>query len=367
MKKAFFAGIVALLALTMVTCDLFSPEGDKADIVYDANGNPWGVNLKFGDDSIDSIGRALIKTNALTYTNYYEVAFMYDGKVYRTSWRKGQTGRIAVPFGDYFSVAPAAGASPVPTGNTGAAILFAGTYANRDLLAVGKLAKINETAVTTTAVIDSATTKVTFALDALENEIKTAAGSTFTVTTTGFTGTPADVIVKIDNVESKIPLFPVKPGTAGTPATNTATWTITCPNSAGVIIKEAGTLDTVGILTDAPIPGLLIDNTGITPASGAVPSPAAFTLSFDVPDGDGLGWLAIDIPVCALVIAPDTSPGIWHIRGGLKNYEFDQGENFGYPNAFNPTVGNNSLGGGLLIGTKVFTGIIEIYTSGPTP
>jgi hypothetical protein len=350
MKKAFFAGIVALLALTMITCDLFPPAGTGSsnNIKYDTDGTPL-VNLTIGTGSA---GRALTAANAETYTDFYEVVFKGpNGKIFRATWRAGQKGRIAVPFGDYAATDPTAADNSDPDDLKGAAILFAGRNNDRTLLGVGKLTHINEATGTT---IDSATTSVTFTLEALENDIKAASGGSFEVTTSG-AGTPANVNVKSALGTITIPLFPVVAGTGGTAADNEATWTVTCNTGAdGVIIKGLGSVESVGIYTDAAGGfkiGAHSSDPLIDPSSGTLDAVSGeFTLSFSVPDTEGLSSLFIDIPVCALDTTSTTFPETWHIRGGLKNFDYDEG--------ITPAPG--SLGGAILIGTTAHSGTFEV-------
>jgi len=330
MKKAFFAGFVVLLALALITCDVFPPS-DKGPKLVKVDGLD-GVELSI---EIGRSGRALTGPNAEIYTDFYEVTFKGpNDKIYRATWRAGQKGRIAVPFGDYTGTDPS-------TPGTPAAIIFAGKYSDHTLLGVGKLTSVNSIA---GATINSQTTSVTFTLEPLENEIKES-GGTFEVTTSG-AATPNDVKIKSDGRTITIPLFPVVKDDD-----NTAMWSITCPNDDGVFILDEGTLDSVGILTDAPIAGFKVSTIAgaVTPDSNTINAASGeFILAFHVPDKEGLSSLFIDIPVCALEPDPDTFPEIWHIRGGLKNYDFDEGST------------ENSLGGAILIGTQAFAGPFEL-------
>jgi len=168
MKKALFALAAVLFALTVVTCNVDTPEENGSNIVY-KDGKPWGVELSIRDGNIS---RSMTEDIAKLYVNYYEVAFLSDGEpARRTQWRRGETGKLEVPFGDYSGVDPSA-----VTGTTGAAILFAGY--NRTLLAVGKLSPA-------TANITANTTSVTFELTPLVAVVKGANDSAFQITTSG--------------------------------------------------------------------------------------------------------------------------------------------------------------------------------------
>jgi len=179
MKKAFFAGIVVLLALTIITCEGFSPNdtggGESAKIVY-KDGQPWGVELAI---NTGGASRAMTDNIAKGWVNYYEVAFMYNDVIYRAKWRLGSVGRIAVPFGNYDTADPANGDSVAALAGKGAAILFAGRFDSKTLLAVGNLTGVTGGSGTT---IDAATTGVTFTLTALTTDVKADFDSSFQIT-----------------------------------------------------------------------------------------------------------------------------------------------------------------------------------------
>jgi len=219
MKKAIFAGFAVLLALAMITCDLFPPVsnkdggGDKPDVVY-KDGKPWGVNLTINTGSTN---RAMTDAIAKGWVNYYEVAFMYGTTIYRAKWRLGEVGRIAVPFGDYTSVDP----DDVAPG-IGAAILLAGRYDSKTLLAVGNL---TTSAPGGTPDIDANTTSVTFTLTALTTDVKAEIDSTFQITTLGYETT------------NFVPTSGSWTSAGTATGANTAT-TITVSSSAGLAGKE---------------------------------------------------------------------------------------------------------------------------------
>jgi len=131
------------------------------------------VHLSIGVGN-DPTSRALTADLAKSLVDYYEVAFKdpgYNGttntKIYRTAWNYAKTGRIAVPAGDY-------------TG-AGKAVLFAGRYNDKTLYAVGIITAVDSTS--GTADIKPTTTKVTFTLSPLLNDINgDPATSTFLIT-----------------------------------------------------------------------------------------------------------------------------------------------------------------------------------------
>jgi len=408
MKKAIFAGFAVLLALALVTCEVFETAEEEAatgsNIVYDENGNPWGVNLAIGGTT----GRALTLNNAVLYTDYYEVAFYYQGSVYRTTWDKDDVGRLVVPFGTYDHVGVddpldvSATKDDVIDGIKGAAILFAGTKADKTLLAVGKLKTADQT-------ISVTTTRVTFDLISLKNDINLnisdftdtpviPGNTTFEITTTSFVTLPGSPVIANPTAAPKllpvlgtnIPFFPVEadfgdPDATPTPIPaapkiNTATWSITPasnPYKAGIrlVMPTASTYEArlvpAGFPTKIPdYSGLLITAAQIVPdldttplignlATGAqFPTTDIFSLTFTVAPQKGLAWLSVDIPVYALddAVSPfGVKAETWHIRGGENFTRFDAG------------IATESRGGRILIGTITPAAIIEVVAGAIAP
>jgi len=309
MKKAFFALLAVLFTLTVVTCDINPPaEQGKANIIYDENDQPWGVNLTISAGTDD---RAMTAGIAKLMVNYYEVAFKSGSQIYRTSWRAGETGKLAVPFGDYDTADPSAADS---------AIIFAGRYETKTLLAVGLL---------TSGPIDSDAANVTFTLTPLTTDVSTS----FEITD-GPDAPPYSSTI-VHNGDT-IPLFYVKPNT-----TNEATLTIGGISSCGDgIFIQTPSLSTSSVTSSSGL-GFTLGTPVISPATGAV-STGVFEFALDVPAiaapaTSGLSSLSFDIPVRAL---DQGSGDIWHILGGFKNAEFDLGAT------------THSLGGTLLFATE---------------
>jgi len=180
MKKAIFAGFAVLLALALVTCDAFPPaeeSGEKPDVVYDENGVPWAVNLTVKIAGNTNGARSMTSVHDEEWSNYFEVAFLDSatGKYYTAKWRGLEPGRIMVPINDYPEIDPsnAAGDS--------SAILFAGQYATKSLLGVGRLTKVNGQ---TSTEITASTTNVTFELVPLNADVKASNTSSFQITKT---------------------------------------------------------------------------------------------------------------------------------------------------------------------------------------
>jgi len=183
MKRAIFAGCAVLLALALVTCDAFPPavkdgEDSKPELVTLDNGLP-GVYLTI--KVADNAGRSMTTAHAKEWTNYYEVAFLdKKGNIWRAKWRGLESGRIAVPFGDYGDVDPSVNPGTPTTPGTPAAIMFAGRYETKSLLAVGKLTQVNTDVGITE--INADTTSVTFTLIPLNADVKADPDSSFAIT-----------------------------------------------------------------------------------------------------------------------------------------------------------------------------------------
>ena len=415
MKKTLFAVVTVLLALVIVTCDLFPPpaeKGNNSNVVYDENGAPWGVNLTIKTNR--GIGRSMSGPHAETWTDYYEVVFLYDSQTYRARWREGDTGRIAVPFGVYSETDPTSAilaTHTIPASRVGAAIMFAGQFETRTLLAVGNLTLVNTSPNGTGVLIDNTTTSVTFTLTPLVADVKAAINSSFQITETNFEtasviGTFPTVKYKVNGKDEDIPIFEVNGvawtlkvaeidtvtnttevvvlsatglntgdvvrvnGTTDTatisvsgttitfdvplsmaagdfldvvtspavPTLNAATYTITgtgtfaalFPYSKSVFITSPPKLSSSAVLAEDTLKTKKIGGFKLASSSKitdtAIPTDGKFTFELVVPVGaKGLSFLALDIPVRAMAVTADPNGDIWHIRGGIRNTEFDLG------------------------------------------
>jgi len=411
MKKAIFATITVLLALVIVTCDAFppAPESNNNIVGYTDDGRPL-IELSIG---INRSGRALTLDLAKGGVDYYEVAFQdptNPSKVYRTSWDYTRTGRISIPPGDYGNNVAIATAPVIK------AILFAGRYDDKTLLAVGALSSIGSTAVSgNNAVITPSTTQVTFTLKELENDVNDdPATSTFQITGPIATAITNDgganwiyvptssVNYSTGNISSSIPhvnlnskeypIFMIPhdytnhltddyDGTTGdvfaTDGKITATYAISVPYSWGVIITEAKTLSKgyfygadKGVVLDVDFANVtIVSGTDFsvfqavetkTPvvAPNATSNPGGFfELEIDTDGVDpGLSRLSLEIAVKALKndTTNDSAALTWYIRGGMSNNLLDEGAT------------ENSLGGAVLLGVGPVDAFgIEIVVTGP--
>jgi hypothetical protein len=365
MKKTIFALIAVLLFVLMATCEDY---GTKAGTDPD-DGLPWYTEdgrrmVPFDILPPGNPSRAMTNDLARGGIDYYEVAFkdpLYNGttntKIYRAAWNYTQTGRIAVPPGDYFGPEKA--------------ILFAGRYSDRTLLAAGILTKIEDDTLTgltlpITATIGPNTTQVTFRLAPFENDIKPDPASTFKITAPATPDYQTSSIPTVGFPKAEIdgiiyPLFRIPRDSDATTATfgfdipsirfetapASGTWNYQS-TADGIIIKEAGKIISSGVFyqDDKGVAVKGVTPNPIMPDSGAIDG--TFNLKIDTTGLDAaLSRLSIEVPVCAIDITND-APGTWYIRGGMSQNILDAGY----------TV--NSLGGAILlaVGPVKINGII---------
>jgi len=430
MKKAIFAGIVVLLALTMVTCDLFPPaekggdDSTKPKVVY-KDGQPWGVELAI---NVPRTGRSMNGAIAELFTDYYEVAFFDGDQIYRARWRSPDTGRIAVRFGDYkaddptlsTATPPGVVVSPATTPATGAAIMFAGRYDSKTLLAVGKLTEVNGTTASATNIINAGTTSVTFTLNPLVADVQANKSSSFLITKPDGNDNDGDpdgsavlaTATVYANAPPTGPEFPTlrykNPGNGTVykypvylidndlllPKTTLATYTITdgttsnFPHNKSVfIVKEGPTGPAAKVtsgavltttppqsppfasfkLTSATITGIDDPTTpgDLLALASAVnmPTTGIVHYQFVAPSkASGLIWVAFEIPVRAISVAADVNGDTWYIRGGLRQYEFDLGLGLtSGPPIVTTAIEKNAFGGQILLATQDLKAEFDVY------
>ena len=356
MKKMFFAVCAVLLALAIFSCvDTIVPENGPDG--YTEDGRPMkSLTIRTG-----GVGRALTGPLAKAGADFYEVSFFDGTNYYRKSWNWAETGKIIVPFGDYYM-------------DSAKAILFAGRMSDKTLLAVGYLTAA--TGSTTLNEIDGTTTSVTFTLTPLTSDVKADGTSTFQITEAGYetSSVPSPFpTARIDGGPS-IPMFKI-------PADSTATAEFefmptatmddykdgiyVLPDAAGSVwgfyssgvssTSSSGPLGLVEVLGafTAPNPNALLSASTDNNIIG-------FTLtSPGAPDTtDGLGKIAFAVPVCAIA-APSAygaaidkiaDPITWYIKGGLQNGFFDEGKD------------RSSPGGAILLGVGSVSPIDIIVT-----
>jgi len=387
MKKAFFFGIAAVLALAVFSCDDFAaPQTEKTSNIvgYTADGRAI-LELELGAGTVNK-ARALHPTLAAAAADFYEVIFYDDNTqdwgtapatgpnagYYRTSWREGKTARIRVPAGDYGYVAPNPGSADPDEayGNPSYAYIFAGRYDDGMLLGVGRLTSVDGAAVT---VITASTNNADFTVNALTTDVNNTATSTFKVP-----GLPVATI-KVNNVEG-IPVFMIpRSSTAaatfgfhfsddglGTPVSDD----LKAELQSRIIFDYAN--DASKKFTTKPYawPDSVDDNprdldktglafTGLpTAVNNPLPNPIGLTIATLADDKGkgGLCLLGIDIPVILATDVPDDNDipaKTWHFKGGLNNSLIDLGyENMGMGGAVVIGSGNVLSGSGIIVGKE---------------
>lgn len=341
MKKVFFALIAVALSLAIVSCDFFAPPEVANTLGEWDDGNGPLLPGEFFVGVNRASGRALTEPLARAGADYFEVVFT-DGTNYeRAAFREGNVRRMRVPTYDQLY------------DNSGSyeAYVFAGRNESKTLLGIGMISAVDGVAGETE--ITTATTEVTFRLEALTTDIKFGAGSTFTISGTGTS------ILDVPVANSSLPVFMFPKNTA-TGLAATFNFGISDNHSFGVnlfdaIVEPTGTPAPIittreYVFTDeydhtlarvnATFTSLTITGTDNSDANIAV------LLNITTPDKDGVGLLYIDIPVYLL---DGTNAVTWRLRGGLNNALVDAGV------AHNN--GDGSQGGAIVTGVgSVFEG-----------
>jgi len=179
MKKQILAGIVVLLVMFVVTCDVFQPvEGDKVeytDVVYSDDGSTVTLYLDGVGVPVTKSQRAITRDLAKMAYDYFEVIFIARTDpvgtgpatpiVARAQWELGQSagisgvyrGNVTSGGADYLWNWDAAAVSPAPNHvaqTDRIALMFLGRKDDKTLLGIGRLAEVDHSA--TTAPTDAA-------------------------------------------------------------------------------------------------------------------------------------------------------------------------------------------------------------------
>jgi len=321
MKKTVFALFAVLLAVLLVTCDLFGPSSGTEEALFTEDGRPM-VRLTISVGNI-GVSRALTTTQAQSAVDYYEVVFKDPkGVLHQEAWDSGTTS-ITIPVGNY-------------TGAT-KAVVFAGVKSDKTLLAVGIITAVDGNLIGAgDAIIKSDTNSVTFTLSPLTNAVSTNKAST----TFKIIGPTKDSVDEFDystaNANSipvtlsggTYPVFCVPGGnyanTDSSPA-NLAenivgSYSVDNPYFDGVILAAAWSA-TSGNYSGGGETGVTVV---VDPADDTVGDPinGEFIFLIDASScGDGLSKVYIDVPVYALGNTDIT----WHIKGGTTNSDPDGG------------------------------------------
>jgi len=335
MKKRVFAAVAVLVALAVFSC-VDPIMGTTEPVQYTDDGRPM-VNLTIGTGSS---GRALTTALAKPGVDYYEVTFFDGNTYYRAAWDYTRDGKIRVPAGTYDTADKA--------------ILFAGSFADKTLIAVGVITANNGSSATV-GTIDEDTTSVTFTMSPLLNDVRAHVNSSFQITgpgtpTTSYTtnfptarlGTgrviPMFVVPKDESVAATYTIYTGAIGATSTfadfadgiivgPATGSKVFRAGISSMDGevpVLVDDTTTIDATVIVPDAPFP-----------SDGIIP------LTIDTPNEAGLCKIALQVPVYAIGLSTASPAMTWYIRGGLENSLFDEGAE------------NKSIGGAILLGIGV--------------
>ena len=371
LRRACVFGIVMLLSLTIITCGFNAAENQPNIVGYTDDGRPiMELTINAG------VSRALTDVLARASVDFYEVVFFDGTNYHRATWHRGQAGRLRVP----------AGATQYDVATN--AVLFAGIYDSKTLLAVGRLSHINGAAVSgATAVIGADTTAVTFTLTSLVTNVS-ATGATSTFQITGPTGLPGGASAwataglgtlptTTDSFGQTIPIFRI-------PSRNEYAGYGNTPTVSDGPVQAAFGIDTAAANINAFLPGIIVTdlnvvrthlhdtnrpdgfvnvtgviNTtagslGANPVQSAAPSalltPINLLLTVSTTGNqNGLCRIYLDIPVVA--ISTTASGTTWFIRGGINNHQLDGG------------AAVNSLGGAILLGIGNYSPYITVTTT----
>ena len=392
MKKFVFVLISAILALSLVACDVFTPPTEAEGLDFD--------DLKPGEFYVD-VGtggnRALTSALARAGADFFEVVLV-DGSVtpnvvYRTTFREGRNGRMEAPkLGNYNN----------NTTDNLYAYIFAGRYDDRTLLGVGVLTHTDEglgagLVANANAAISANTRAVQFTVQALTTDVTsdyiyTDSGSAPVPTdyTSDSTFRPWDALtgilpnsrisdfaakIKVDNAPASIFLLP-----AQTTAITDVPYEILTSHAAAIIAAPTTLTTDVPkveirgyIWSDGDYAPVEITSASITAMStfddGAVtPVDLGKELLLTITTGtlSGLGRLSIEYPVVMFTAADsdngdatDNKPEVWYLRGGLNNAIVDMGKDF--------NAGRGSMGGAILIGVGQVLAGAGGFVVGKTP
>jgi len=369
MKKMIFAAAIVVLAVLVAGCEIFEePELEKAVVVYDENGEPWGVELGINVPNQMTNAKALTKPLALAGVDYYEAVFAHapDGTtdistetLIRRSWRAGGQVRVTVPFGNYNNTSAAT--------EFFSAYLFAGRYDTKTLLAVGRITLVNGTAGTT---ISNTTTSVTFALTALETDWGGLGGTpTFSATQGG----PALGIItnRVRINDNPVPIILFARTAPVSAIYNIGGIDMSTTHAGSIVVNGDPTISSKGFIygegdfplgTLAPASAFTNNNTGT--ATVPIAFQQGLTMNLVPPNKDGLGIFWFEIPVMAYSVEHnplnEPAPIQWYIRGGINNEIIDAGAAHNF--------GDGSIGGAVLYGVgNVLDGAGFLVITQPVP
>jgi len=345
MKKLFLVLFAVVLALSLVTCDVFAPPPVAENDVLDDGLGPLQPGEFFIGVQRPS-GRALTAPLARAGADYFEVVF-HDKALNlfeRVAFTEGSVVRMRAPTYDeeYDNI-----------GNY-VAYVFAGRNESKMLLGIGMIYSVDGVVGETEITAD--TTDVIFKLEALTTDIHANnTTSTFTIGGGGVSVIDEPVVGQTFNV----PVFIVPnnrndlTGSFKFKITNNHSFSVNLFDS--ILWTAGGTVTTREAIFESKetqLSSVTASNVAVA-ITGSNPTAAEIDVTFDIvsPAKDGLGILYIDIPVCLLDPPGPSSPAAvtWRLRGGLNNAMIDVGPTHNY--------GDGSLGGAVFIGIgNVFSG-----------
>ncbi|MDR0598612.1 MAG: hypothetical protein LBG84_00825, partial [Treponema sp.] len=289
---------------------------------------------------------------------YFEAGFQSAPGVYhRVAWRKGETARVWLPPEDY--------------GTLDKAILLAGRYDDRTLLATGKLTAADGGGGVTSVTAD--TTRITFTLTALNCEVKDADDGAFQITAPpSHAGGHGTASINGRN----IPYFSVPKGSGDIVASLSVGGEFDLGTATGNPLRLNGIpwLASVGYATEGNPPARIDPRAGgyldsgvrllgdggaslYTPPAGQADEGITAKLYLKTIGVDD-GWcaLAVDIPLTAYYdeANPEATAGhdVWRLRTGINYHQLDYGpvSAASYsPGGMTLLRVGNPAGGGILI------------------
>jgi len=148
MKKILTIGITVILAVFLVTCDVFFPKEDEeveyTDVVYSEDGSRITLYLDGVGVPVTKSMRAMSTRLAKMAYDYLDVIFLSGTTVARAQWELGQSAGIS---GVDRGVAPAGIDYKWATGGSDPmALIVAGRKEGKTLLGVGDIQEVNNVA-----------------------------------------------------------------------------------------------------------------------------------------------------------------------------------------------------------------------------
>jgi hypothetical protein len=342
MKKILFVGVAVILAVFLVTCDVFFPKEDEeveyTDVVYSDDGSMITLYLDGVGVPLTKSMRAMsVRLSKMAY-DYLDVVFVSGSLIARAQWELGQSAGISgVDRGGATGVNygwSSGGGNPM-------ALIVAGRKEGKTLLGIGDLRDVNNVTGTT---VDADSKSVTFYVEAVktallvDSETNTATGNPLGILNeNSFNYSGDSKRNTLGGVEYPTYALPLTGSTDETYIFNGAAATfkgeLAIPTGRKVMVEpriprylEAGRYMSVKAVTDFRS---TVDTTGGPLTTYTNEIPLTFTVKGS---GSSVFSFYIDIPVYVLTGDEGTNTGklpaiLWHIRTGLGSelYSLDDG------------------------------------------